>query len=315
MFSSDNLKGINVFVSVANAGSFAAAAEKLNLTSSAVSKSISRLEARLQRRLFHRTTRTLSLTDAGMIYYRTCTNVLAELEETELSLALDEKELHGRIRIDLPAAFGRLHVLPLILEFANEFPRLQPHITLSDRFIDPVQEGVDIVVRIGGPDAWPSTLGHRYLGAQRLVFCASPEYLARHGTPQNIAELEQHQCIGYAEQDGTVLPWYFRGGAQGEMERRVMTVCMGVGDGEGEMMAAMKGYGIAQLPTWLVQHRIAAGALVEVLPELATDSLPVNLVWLKHRESLPKVTALLALFTDNLTPAGRKSRSENQEHA
>jgi DNA-binding transcriptional LysR family regulator len=114
---------------------------------------------------------------------------------------------------------------------------LQPHISFSDRFIDPVHEGIDIVVRIGGPDAWPPGLGHRFIGAQRLVFCAAPGYLGEHGTPGSVAELENHHCI-------------------------------------------------------------------EVLPELATDGLPMNLVWLKSRESLPKVSVLLEYLSERLAPHG-----------
>ena len=166
MFSSERLKGIDVFVCVSDSGSFKAAAERMNLTASAVSKGIARLESRLQVRLFNRTTRRLSLTDAGAAFYQTCTGVLAELEEAELSLQAENTEPRGRIRIDLPAAFGRLQALPVVLTFVQQHPQLQPHISFSDRFIDPVEEGVDIVVRVGGPDVWPAAWGHRYLGSE-----------------------------------------------------------------------------------------------------------------------------------------------------
>ena len=164
MFSSERLKGIDVFVCVADAGSFRVAAERMHLTASAISKSIARLEARLGSRLFQRTTRRLALTDAGMTFYRTCSGVLANLEEAELALHSETTELQGRVRLDLPGAFGRAQALPLILQFAQEHPRLLPHISFSDRYSDPIAEGVDIVVRIGGADIWPDTLGHHYLG-------------------------------------------------------------------------------------------------------------------------------------------------------
>ena len=304
MFSSERLKGIDVFVIVADLGSFTAAAERLNLSSSAVSKSVARLEGRLGARLFQRTTRRLALTEAGSTFYRTCTAVLSDLEEVELALTSEQTEPQGKVRIDLPASYGRLHVLPLILEFMKKHPRLSPHVSFSDRFVDPVHEGIDIVVRIGGSDAWPTSLGHRYFGTQRLIFCASPDYLACHGKLECEADLEQHLCVGYGQNDGMVNPWYFKGRQPGDMERRIIHPHVAVGDGEGEVMAVLAGLGIAQLPTWLAQKHLDSGAVVEVLPHLATEGLAMNLVWLKSREGLPKVSALIEYLSAHLTPSG-----------
>ncbi|MGJ7549977.1 LysR substrate-binding domain-containing protein [Pseudomonas alloputida] len=306
MFSSERLKGLDVFVAVADLGSFTAAAERLNLTGSAVSKSVARLEERLGVRLFNRTTRTLALSEAGITFYRTCTSVLADLEQVEHALSAEGDEPHGKVRIDLPASFGRLHVLPLILDFIHQHPLLQPHISFTDRFIDPQHEGIDIVVRIGGPDAWPASLGHQFFGAQRLIFCASPAYLAQHGTPQSERDLDQHHCVGYGHGDGQVSPWFFKGRQPGEMERRTPQARIAVGDGEGEVAAVLAGHGIGQLPTWLTQQHIDQGTLVEVLPELATDGLPMNLVWLKNRENQPKVRALLDYLLPRLAPHGSR---------
>lgn len=305
MYSSERLKGLDVFVTVADMGSFASAAERLNLTASAVSKSVARLELRLGVRLFQRTTRRLSLSDAGLTFYRTCTAVLSDLEEAELSLATEHSEPQGKIRIDLPASFGRLHALPLILDFVRAHPQLLPHISFSDHFVDPVQQGIDIVVRIGGPDSWPAALGHHFLGAQRLIMCAAPAYLSEHGVPMSEQDLEHHHCIAYAHTDGLVAPWYFKGRQPGEMERRTLQPRIAVGDGEGEVIATLAGHGIAQLPTWLVQRHLEEGRLLEVLPALATDGLPMNIVWLKNREGLAKVSALLAHLKQHLAPDGR----------
>ncbi|MBA1203260.1 hypothetical protein G7009_16130 [Pseudomonas capeferrum] len=164
---------------------------------------------------------------------------------------------------------------------------------------------MDIVVRIGEGDAWPAALGRRYIGAQRLVFCAAPRYLAEHGFPAAIAELETHHCIAYGQADGQVGPWFFKGRQPGDQERRVVHPRIAVGDGEGEVSATLEGYGIAQLPTWLVQRHLDEGRLVEVLPELATEGLPMNLVWLKAREALPKVSTLLDYLQERLAPHGR----------
>ncbi|QRX82716.1 LysR family transcriptional regulator [Glaciimonas sp. PAMC28666] len=301
MYSSERLKGIDVFVCVADMGSFTAAAERMNLTSSAVSKGIARLEGRLQTRLFKRTTRRLSLTDAGREFYRTCTGVLADLEEAESTIHSENTEPRGRVRIDLPASYGRLYVLPVILKCIEKHPLLIPHITFSDRFIDPVQGDIDIVVRIGGSDVWPNTLGHRYLGKARNIFCASPSYLRKHGEPLNELDVEHHSCVVYGEGPGTVSPWYFSGMKVGHTERRVMSGRIAIGDGEGEVIAAVAGHGIAQLPTWLVKHELEKGTLVEVLSNLATDGLALNLVWLKSRQSLPKVSVLLEALAAGLT--------------
>ena len=302
MFSSERLKGIDVFVCVTEAGSFKAAAERLNLSASAISKGIARLESRLDVRLFNRTTRRLALTDAGAAFYRTCTGVLAELEEAELSIQAENTEPRGRLRIDLPAAFGRLLALPVVLQFVQEHALLLPHISFSDRFIDPVEEGVDIVVRVGGSDVWPAALGHRYLGRERHVFCAAPAYLNVHGTPETDRDLEHHQCVAYGRADGTVSPWRFSGSRPGETERRVMSAKYIVGDGEGQVMTVLAGCGIAQLPTWLIKQQLADGSLVQVLPHLASEGLAINLVWPKSRQALPKVSALLDALAAGLMP-------------
>ncbi|WP_020167311.1 MULTISPECIES: LysR family transcriptional regulator [Methylotenera] len=301
MYSSERLKGIDVFVCVADMGSFTAAAARMNLTSSAVSKGIARLEGRLQTRLFNRTTRRLSLTDAGTEFYRTCTGVLADLKEVESSLHLENTEPRGKVRIDLPASYGRLHVLPVILKCIEEYPLLIPHITFSDRFVDLVEADIDIVVRIGGSDVWPNVLGHHYLGKARNIFCASPTYLSKYGEPLNELDLEHHSCIVYGEGQGMVSPWYFSETKTGYTERRVMPARIAIGDGEGELVAAIAGHGIAQLPTWLVKHEIEKGTIVEVLPNLATDGLILNLVWLKSRQALPKVSVLLGALAAGLT--------------
>ncbi|MHC8412785.1 LysR family transcriptional regulator [Pseudomonas sp. Hz4] len=309
MFSSERLKGIDVFVCVSESGSFKAAAEKMNLTGSAISKSIARLESRLGTRLFHRTTRRLSLTDAGIAFYRTCTSVLADLEEAELSLQAENTEPCGRIRIDLPGAFGRAQVLPIILRFVQDHPLLIPHISFSDGLIDPFQQGVDVVIRIGGSDVWPDTVGHRYLTSEWHTFCASPAYLAKHGIPLTDRDLEHHQCIAYGWVDGNVTPWNFAGDHPYATKRRQVPAQFVVGNGEGLLMAVAAGSGIAQLPSWLIKRELEEGTLVEVLPHLATEGMAINLAWMKSRQALPKVSALLEVLAASLTPTGGISGS------
>lgn len=303
MFPSERLKGIDVFVCVSESGSFKAAAEKMNLTGSAISKSIARLENRLGTRLFRRTTRRLSLTDAGMAFFRTCTGVLADLEEAELSLLAENIEPRGRVRIDLPGVFGRAQVLPVILRFVQDHPLLIPHISFSDGVADPFQDGVDMVVRIGGSESWPDSVEHRYLASEWHICCASPAYLARHGTPMTDEDLEHHQCVAYGWLDGNVAPWNFAGDHPGSTKRRHVAAQLVVGNGEGLVMAVAAGCGIAQLPSWLIKQQLEEGTLVEVLPHLATEGMEINLAWVKSRRALPKVNALLEVLAASLTPS------------
>ncbi|WP_439894730.1 LysR family transcriptional regulator [Pseudomonas syringae] len=299
MLSTDRLKGIETFVAVANAGSFTAAAERLSLTNSAVSKSVARLESRLGMRLFERTTRSLALTEEGATYHAVCTRMLAELEEAETALAAQCSEPAGQLRIDLPATFGRLHVLPQILAFAESHPKLRPHVTFTDRFVDILEEGIDLAVRIGGPAIWPAGLAHRCLGTERVIFCAAPAYLQRHGMPRTFEDLVDHACILFGRGDGTVSPWLFVD-AQGQPETRAVEARIVVGNGEAQVAAVTSACGIAQLATWLIKDQLQRGELVEILPHLATDGLALHLAWPRSRESLPKVQGLVALLSGAL---------------
>lgn len=299
MIPSERLKGIEAFVATTDAGSFTAAAEQLHLTGSAVSKSVARLEDRLGTRLFERTTRRLALTDAGAAFYRTCVRVLADLEEAEAVLAAQRSEPVGRLRLDVPATFGRLRVWPLLLRLMQQHPHLRPHVSFTDRFVDLLDEGIDLAVRIGGPDHWPVAIGHRYLGSERLIFCASPDYLARRGTPASPEDLSRHDAVLYGKADGSTSPWLIAHDA-GTVERRTMEGRVIVGNAEAQVAAVKAGCGVAQLATWLVREEIAQGELVQVLPALATGGLPLNLAWPVGRQLLPKVDAVLELLASDL---------------
>ncbi len=300
MTPSERLKGIEAFVVTADAGSFTAAAKQLHLTSSAVSKSVARLEDRLSARLFERTTRRLALTDAGAAFYHTCVRVLADLEEAEAVLAAQRSEPVGRLRLDAPATFGRLRVWPLLLRFTQEHPHLRSHVSLTDRFVDLLDEGIDVAVRIGGPDHWSASVAHRHLGRERLIFCASPTYLSSHGIPASPADLASHDAVLYGKADGTTGPWLIAHGP-GKIERRTIEGRIIVGNGEAQVAAVKAGCGIAQLATWLVCDEVNRGELVAILPELSTEGLPLNLVWPVGRQLLTKVDAILELLAGELS--------------
>jgi DNA-binding transcriptional LysR family regulator len=299
MQNTEHLKGIEVFVAVASAGSFTGAAERLHLTSSAVGKAVARLEARLKVRLFERTTRRLALTDSGTAFHAVCTKVLGELQAAEHALNDEKEELAGRLRIDLPVTFGRLKVLPALIPFFQRYPGLTPMLSFTDRFVDLGEDGIDVAVRIGGPDSWPPSLGNTYLGHEMKVFCASPAYLASHGHPASPEDLATHAAILYGKADGTTSPWLIRHG-EGLVEQRGVDPHIVLGNAEAQLEVTLAGLGIAQLPTWLIDRYLADGSLVTVLPDYATEGLPLHLVWPKAKQLLPKVSQLLANLSQSL---------------
>ncbi|WP_034945898.1 LysR substrate-binding domain-containing protein [Erwinia oleae] len=292
MQSQDRLKGISPFVATAEHGSFTAAAAYLHLTPSAVSKSIARLEARLGSLLFERTTRSLTLTDAGQAFYETCTRVLNELLEAESVLAAQRTMPSGRLRIAVPHTFGRMRVMPLLTPFCQQNPDIQLNLAFSDRFVDVFEEGVDIAIRIGGPTAYPPSLAWRYLGDEQLIFCAAPHYLAQHGTPQDLDALNEHRAIVYDRVDGSASPWRLPL-PDGRTVTRNVSHRMALGDGEAQMMAVSAGLGVAQMATWMIEKELQRGELVQILPEVAVSGLPLCLVWPRRKQLTPKVNALL----------------------
>lgn len=290
--SEDRLRGITAFVATAECGSFTAAAERLFLTSSAVSKSVARLETRLGSRLFERTTRRLALTDAGQAYYDTCTRVLGELAEAESVLAAQRTIPVGRLRVAVPHTFGRMHVMPLLNQFCLQHPDMQLNLSFSDRFVDLFEEGIDLAVRIGGPGNYPESLAVRYQGCEQLIFCATPGYLARHGMPQSLAELEQHRAIVYDRIDGSTSPWHVAA-PDGRITPRTVPHRMALGDGEAQRSAVVAGLGVAQMATWLIEEQLERGELVSFLPQLTVPGLPLYVVWPRRKQLTPKVDALL----------------------
>ena len=300
MYSSERLKGLDVFACVVDAGSFTAAGERLNLTNSAVGKAVARLEARLGVRLFERTTRRLSLTDAGQAFYRTCQQVLGQLEEAEHVLKAEGSVPAGKLRIELPATYGQLCVMPLLFDFLQTYPGVQPQISFTDRFVDLVEDGLDVAVRIGGSDAWPAPIGHRFLGRERRVFCCAPRYLQRVGAlADDLVALDQVDGVMYRRADGTPGPWLIQRG-NAPVEYLQPNARLEVGNAQAWVDAVVQGWGVAQISTWLVGERIARGELVQVLPSFAADGLPLYLLWQRSRQLQPQVDALLVHLEQGL---------------
>lgn len=286
MRKTDYLGGITAFVNTAQHGSFTAAAERLGLTKSAIAKSVGRLEERLGLKLFQRSTRRLSLTPDGERFLISCQNAIDILEEAEAELTSHIVHPSGRLRIDLPAAFGRQRILPILLPVTRNYPELSLTITFSERFVDPIEEGIDLVVRIGEL-ADSSGLVARRLTTQKLVICASPDYLQQYGEPVSLDELSLHQCIvGFRRNQPK--SWILKE-PNGKLKRYIPSPTHEMGDGDAMLSSVLAGCGLSQLPRWLVGKYLASGELKEVLPAYAGGEMPISALWPKSRQLLPKI--------------------------
>lgn len=291
------LKDIVPFVASIEGGSFAAAAERLHVTGSAISKSVSRLEARLGSKLLERTTRRLKLTDAGHAYYQTCIRIMEELAEAEAVLAAHRSIPSGRLRLAVPNTYGRLGVMPLLITFCQQHPEIDISLTFSDRFVDLFDEGIDVAVRIGKTAEMSASLGCRQLGREKMVFCASPDYLAREGRPQSVEALLQHRAILYERVDGSSKPWQLLT-EDGHPDWLSVPYRMALGDVDAQLQAIRSGLGVAQMPTWLIRDALARGELEVILPQIQPDGLALTLVWPRRKQLLPKVDALLSALSE-----------------
>ena len=207
----DHIGDLRAFVRVADACNFTLAAERLGLTRSAVGKCVARLEAGLGVRLLHRSTRSVSLSDEGRLFYEHATRILSEVDNAAGAMARRKQTPRGRLRIDVPVSMGRLHVLPLVREYLDRWPDVEAELSFSDDYSDLVRDGIDLAIRIGGDG--DSRLVRRVLAPHRLITCASPAYLARHGMPATLDELPRHQVLAFVHA-GAVVPWRYSAGGE-----------------------------------------------------------------------------------------------------
>ncbi len=290
----DRLDGITVFVEVVRLGSFASAAEHLGLTRSAVGKSMARLETRLATRLFHRTTRTQSLTDDGQIYYEHCSRALAELQVAEAQMESGRHEVAGRLRVSMPVLFGRHCVAPILLNLARQYPLLDLNLSFSDRPVDVLAEGFDLAVRCGVLGTESQDLRARKLDVLRKRVCASPGYLAAHGRPQSTAELPAHSILLYRRAD-RINVWQLPD-ATGRIVDMTLPSRLQLDDLEAIADAATAGLGLAWLPEWLVRDRLRTGRLVSVLDNQPGATMQCHAVW----PNAPHMPLRLRLAVDAL---------------
>ncbi|MTJ83805.1 MAG: LysR family transcriptional regulator [Telmatospirillum sp.] len=285
-----HLQGISAFVHSVETGSFTGAALRMGVSKSATGKSVARLEERLGIRLLNRTTRSLSPTAEGHLYYQSCLKVLDELNAAESLLASRKGTVSGTLRVNLPVSFGRLCAMPVLMTVTDRNPDLDLDISFTDRRVDLVEEGIDLVVRVGDPGDQVNLTGRR-IGTQHSVICAAPAYLERRGHPASPADLDRHDCLAFAK-DGRPLPWTIidPDGAPRPIAIRPRHT---VSHGEALRDAAVNGLGLACLTTWLAAEDIRMGRLeVVAIPTPAEDG-PISVLWPRSRDLSPKVRAVV----------------------
>jgi len=290
----DRLAAIKVFVAIAEAGSLSAAGRRLGMPLTTVSRHLAALEAQVGVRLITRTTRDLALTEPGRHYLDSCRRIIAELDAADLRLAGEHAEPQGELAVTAPVVFGRLHVLPVVVEFLTASPRVTARMLLVDRVVDLIEEGLDIAVRIGSlPD---SSLVATRLGAIRSVACASPIYLAKRGTPATPQELAGHDCITF----NTLQPaerWSFSARKQ---SRIAVNPRLTVNTAEAAIDAAKAGLGIARVLSYQAEASLNDGSLRLILEAYEPEAIPVSLVHREDRLPQAKVQSFIALAVPRL---------------
>lgn len=290
----DKFLEMQTFAAVVDAGSFVKAADALAMSKAAVSRYVGDLESRLGVRLLHRTTRRLSLTEEGQVFHARCKELLSEVDEAEAEITSGIADASGLVRLNVPVTFGIRHLAPLWGEFKALHPKVTLDVTLSDRLVDLVEEGYDMAVRIA---ALPnSTLVSKRLSTTRIVLCASPQYLEAHGTPRHPRELAAHAVIAYSYWS-TKDEWHFDG-PQGKVSVRTQP-CIHTNSGDTCRAAALAHQGVILQPTFLVGEDLAAGRLVELMPEFRSIEVGIYAVYPTRKHVSPKVRLLIDFLAES----------------
>ena len=291
----ESLNGLNVFVHVAETRSFVAAGRIIGISASAVGKSVSRLEAKLKVRLFHRNTRSVTLTAEGRLFLERSRRILAELDAAEQELLQLADRPRGRLRVSLPLVSSL--VLPVLGEFMRLYPAVELDLDFTDRVVDVIDEGFDAVVR-GGPMV-DSRLMMRKLGDYKHLLVGSPAYFAAHGTPQTPADLANHRCLHYRfPNSGKLEPWPFTTGE--DITLPVSMVCNNI---ETRLCFAQQGLGIACLPDFSMRDALAAGKLVTVLDTYVQQNTLFCILWPRGGYMTPKLRAFIDFLGERVFPA------------
>lgn len=284
----DKLEAMQAFAKVVSLGSYAEAGRALGLTRSAVSKAVMELERLLGARLLDRTTRRVGPTEAGLAYFERCVDIIARVEETELQVSRLHDEPRGVLKINGPMSFGALYLGRAIAEFIRSYPELKIELSLNDRFIDPIEEGFDVTVRIG--ELADSSLIAKKLAPARRVLVAAPSYLAVFGEPGDPSDLARHRCLNYGHTT-TLQRWQLT--SNGETIHVPISSTFCSNNGDVLRTAALTGQGIAKLPTFLVGSDIAAGKLDVVLDRFPPVELGIYALYAPNRYLATKTRLLI----------------------
>jgi LysR family transcriptional regulator for bpeEF and oprC len=282
----DLFHAMKVFNKVVETNSFSLAADSLGLPRASVTTTIQALEKHLQIRLLNRTTRKLNLTPDGAVYYERSVQILADVEEVESNFHDAERGPRGRLRIDVKASIGRIILIPMLCDFHTKYPDIDLVVGMHDRPVDLVQDAVDCVIRIG--QLKDSSLVARRIGTLQLVTVAAPSYLAEHGAPKTIDDLQKHQAVHYFNsRTGRNIDWSFV--VDGEVQSSSVIGRVSVNDGDSYIDLALQGFGLIQCPYFMVAQHLESGALKQVLTEYLPEPLPISVVYLQNRHLSPKV--------------------------
>lgn len=286
----ENLNALVVFARVAETRSFTAAADRLGLTSSAVSKSVSRLEQELGVRLLNRSTRVVTLTSDGAGFFEQCRQILAAVEEAERSVTLSKGTPHGRLRLQMPVGFGRRVVVPALGKLAQKYPGLVVDAELSDRVADLAYEGFDAAIQIG--QVSDERLVARTLCRLRFTALASPDYLERHGEPLSPEDLEDHECLAYVSPlTGGYRPWEFS--RDGQTYSRRVSGRLNVNNADSLLEAAISGMGIVMISNFISAEAISTGKLKPILTDYVTPGPKVYVVYPPSRTVSLKLRTMI----------------------
>lgn len=285
----DRFADMQMFVKVVETASISAAADRLDVAKSAVSRRLAELEARLGVQLFQRTTRRLNLTDSGRSFYERCLRILADLDEAEQSVSQQHAALSGKLRVALPLSFGLLHLAPMINAFAAAHPELEFDLDFNDRQIDLMQEGFDLAVRIA--QLTDSSLIARRIAPVRHMACASPSYIAQHGAPKAPQELANHTCLGYSNL-ATPDIWTYSD-AKNNTSRVKVPLKLRANNGDFLCRAAVAGQGIILQPTFYMADAICRGELVPILRDIQWPEVNAYAVYPPTRHLSTRVRAFV----------------------
>lgn len=301
----DHLSGLTAFVRAAETRSYVAAARVLGLSPSAVGKSIGRLEARLGVRLFYRSTRSINLTPEGMQFFERCRRILDDLEDAQGALTKSIDAPRGRLRISVPAAGHRL-LMPVLPSFRQAYPDVELDIDFSDRMVDVVDEGFDMVIRSG--DLTDSRLHARRLCPFRFKLCGAPAYFAKHGMPAHPQDLAAHMCLRFKyPSSGKLQEWRLSEAGAELVELRVPTA-MTLGSIEATLSAAIGGMGIAYLPDFVVEDAMHHQALLTALEAYNVVEGSFWMLWPSNRYVLPKLRVWIDHLAETLGKRGEKAK-------